>query len=84
MRKVLKIDINGFFIEDVLLKDGEVAPLDCIDVMCPQGFYKPKWNGSEWVEGLTQAEIDALKLVPQEPSEAERLDALEDAMLFII
>lgn len=66
MKKVLKIDSNGFFIEDVILKDDEITPNDCIEIFCPDGFFKPRWNGSEWVEGLTQEEIEAIKNVPVE------------------
>lgn len=61
MRKVLKIDKNGLFIEDVLIEVDEQTPADCIEIECPQGFYRPKWDGKSWVEGLTKAEIDAIK-----------------------
>jgi len=80
MRKVLKIDINGYFIEDVVLQDNETTPSGCIETPCPDGFYKPKWDGSKWIEGLTQAEIDTLNNQPLEPSEADRLSAVESAI----
>jgi hypothetical protein len=73
MRKVLRIDSNGFYIEDVILQDGKVTPTDCIEIICPDGFYKPKWNGTEWIEGLTQAEIDAIKNVVMPPTLEEQL-----------
>jgi len=80
MRKVLKIDSNGFYIEDIILQDGKAIPSDCIEITCPDGFYKPKWNGTAWVEGLAQAEIDAIKNVPVPKTDIElmqdRIDTL--------
>ena len=50
-----------------------------------QGFYIPKWNGEAWEEGATQEYIDTLKLQPQEPpTDAERIAAVESAMLDLI
>ena len=51
MKKVIKINDDGIFVEDVLLKNNEPTPSDCIETPCPNGFYKPKWDGAEWVEG---------------------------------
>jgi hypothetical protein len=73
MKKVLKIDNEGFFIEDVILQDGETTPNDCIEIECPQGFYKPKWNGKEWTEGLTQNEINTIKDTIEKPTQIETL-----------
>jgi hypothetical protein len=50
-----------------------------IDVEVPQGFYLPRWNGTDWVEGGTAPEP-----VPHDPTVDERLDSLEDVMLFLI
>lgn len=62
-------DENG----NPILEEGFVA------VECQGGFYKPKWNGTEWVEGLTQEEIQAIKnsALPTEPTLEERLQSLE-------
>lgn len=51
MKKVLKIDLNGYYIEDILIEENESIPNSCIEVICPRGFIKPKWNGSKWIEG---------------------------------
>lgn len=86
MKKVLKIDKDGFFIEDVISHE-EFIPSDCIEVECPQGFYKPRWNDDEWVEGLTPQEIEELKKIettPKQPSLEERLAALETLMMGVI
>lgn len=60
MKKAYKIDNLGFYIEDVFVDELGSLGNEYIDNYCPDGFYKPKWNGSEWVEGLTEEEI-ALK-----------------------
>ena len=57
MKLFRKIDTEtGNFLEDVLfeshptLEDGELDP-QYIEDAPSQGFYWPKWNGTEWVEG---------------------------------
>ena len=56
MKLYRKIDTTtGDFIEDVLfenhptLEDGELDP-QYIEEAPAQGFYLPRWNGTEWVE----------------------------------
>ena len=52
MKLFRKIDTTtGLFIEDVLLMDGFMGNNEFINTEALQGFYWPKWNGSEWVEG---------------------------------
>lgn len=61
MIQYLKIDDNGFYVEPVFLNDNETVPSNCIMPYAPeQRFYKPKWNGLQWVEGLSQQEIDSI------------------------
>ena len=72
MKKLLRINEDGWFIEDVLVEsvpmiDGEVDeegnmtqvpdPL-YISTPSTEGLYLPKWDGEKWVEGKTQAEVD--------------------------
>ena len=45
----------------------------------PQGLYLPKWTGTEWVEGGQAPEP-----VPQAPSEAERIETLENTLLLLM
>jgi len=69
------IDQSGFFIrDDFTANDGEIA----LDVAPAQGFYLPKWDGTQWIEGKTQAEIDAIlaQATPSEPSTDEVIDNL--------
>lgn len=63
MRKVIKIDQQGLFLEDVILNDNEVTPIDCVEIECPGGFYLPQWTDSEWTEGgiIPQVDLDAIK-----------------------
>lgn len=50
-----------------------------LEVEPAQGYYRPKWDGEKWVEGLTQEQIDAIKVqaTPIEPTIEERVQALE-------
>lgn len=75
------IDANGFLTGDVL-EGSNITPN--VTVICPDGFYKPKWNGTAWVEGLTQSEIDAVRNQPQPPTQEERLSAMEAALLSLL
>lgn len=68
---------TNLFIRDDFDYDEETEI--ALDVEPSQGLYLPKWNGTEWVEGLTEEEIQAIKdsTLPTEPSLEERLQALE-------
>ena len=79
MIKVLKINNDGLYVEDVILQDDEEIPEDCIETPCPDGFYKPKWNGTEWADGLTQSEIDAIKANEPTNIRAEAVTEMENA-----
>lgn len=89
MRKVLRIDNEGYFLGDVILKNKDIIPSDCIETHCQDGLYKPKWNGIEWVEGLSNEEINKLINTPVDKSEIEILienqkliqKALDDILL---
>ena len=64
------IDENGLFVKDDFVE--ELTDLT-IETPCPEGFYKPKWDGTEWIEGLTETEITAIKNTPIEQTEIEKL-----------
>ena len=75
MKLFRKIDTTtGNFIEDVLfeshptLEDGELDP-QYIEEAPQQGFYWPKWNGTEWVEGGQAPE--PIEPEPQAPTMEE-------------
>ena len=64
------IDSNGLFIGDDFV---DTLTEFTIETPCTESFYKPKWNGTKWVEGLTQTEIDAIKNVATPKTEIEEL-----------
>ena len=70
MKYVRLIDSDGFFIGDDFVE--ELTSLT-IETPCEGGFYKPKWDGSKWIEGLTTTEINAIKNVVTPKTEIEEL-----------
>ena len=92
MKLFRKIDpITGNFIEDVLFEshptvlDAEgntVLDAQYVEEAPKQGFYLPRWNGTEWVEGGEPLPIP--DPIPSEPTVDERLNSLEEIMLFLI
>ena len=98
MKLFRKIDtVTGNFLEDVLfeshptLEDGELDP-QYIEDAPSQGFYWPKWNGTEWVEGGVAPEPTEPE--PQVPTMEEvaialmkmqtELEATKEALDFLI
>ena len=72
MKLFRKIDtVTGNFLEDVLfeshptLEDGELDP-QYIEEVPKQGFYLPRWNGTEWVEGGVAPEPQPHELAIEE------------------
>ena len=92
MKLFRKIDTTtGNFIEDVIFEshptvlDAEGnAQLDpqYVEEAPQQGLYLPKWTGTEWVEGGEPLPIP--DPIPSEPTVDERLNSLEEVMLFLI
>lgn len=83
MKLFRKIDTTtGNFLEDVLfeshptLEDGELDP-QYIEEAPAQGFYWPKWNGTEWVEGGQAPE--PIEPEPQAPTMEQMAIALMQA-----
>ena len=73
------IDSNGYFIEDAFV--DELTEFT-IETPCPDGFYLPKWDGTQWVEGKTAEEIAAIQAsVVVEKSTDERISELETLVL---
>ena len=68
-------DLQGYFLRDdeVFNEETEIG----LDVEASQGLYRQKWNGTEWVEGLSAEEIALIVNQPtEEPIEA-RVEKLE-------
>lgn len=77
-----EIDDKGLIINNYDVNGDIEIPDGCITVQLPQPmpFHKPKWNGSEWVEGETEEEkaereekqlLESLKPSQKEISDAE-------------
>ena len=73
------IDSNGFFVRDDFVDElTEVT----IETPCSDGFYLPKWDGTQWVEGKTAEEISGiLASVVVEKSADQRISELETLVL---
>ena len=92
MKLFRKIDlITGNFIEDVIFEshptvlDAEgntILDAQYVEEAPAQGFYLPRWNGTEWEEG-GQA-LEPVEPEPQAPSEAERIEILENTLLLLM
>lgn len=55
---------------DILDENGQpIKDESMIATPCPDGLFKAKWNGSEWVEGLSDEEINNLKRIADEAAE---------------
>ena len=89
MKLFRKIDTTtGDFIEDVLFEshptvlDAEgntVLDAQYVEEAPKQGFYLPRWNGTEWVEGGVAPEP-----TPPVQTDVERIVAIEEAIDFLL
>lgn len=57
MKQVFRYDQNGFYIEPVLLQDGEPIPTDCTEIQPQDGLYKGQFVKGAWVEGMAQSDL---------------------------
>ena len=83
MKRIIDKTTNLFLRDDFYFdEETEIG----LEVEPAQGLYIPRWNGEAWEEGATQEYIDSLKTQaePIEPTEAERLEALEMLMVDIL
>lgn len=74
---------TGMYLRQSINYNDEIE--EAIEITDVQGFWKPRWNGESWEEGATQEYIDSLKTqAPEPPTDADRIAALESAMLDMI
>lgn len=59
-KHVYEINEEGYFVRDVLIREDEEVPENYIETLLPQGMFSPKWEGGQWVHGITEEEIDKL------------------------
>ena len=71
---------TGLFLRDDFTYDPETESAYEGDI--PSGFYLPRFDGTEWVEGMTAEQIQAIKdsAVPAEPTLEEKV-ALHDTKI---
>jgi hypothetical protein len=49
MKRVFKIDSDGFYLEPVILQDNEKTPMDCVEIEPTGSFIKGKFLDGAWV-----------------------------------
>ena len=76
MMRIIDSETKIFLRDDVIFDEKTEIGLE---VEPSQGLYKPKWNGTEWIEGMSAEEIALIVNQPIEetqPIEA-RVEKLE-------
>ncbi|WP_027410375.1 hypothetical protein [Anoxybacteroides tepidamans] len=86
IKQVSRVDEAGFFIEPVLVDEKDTLSPDLIKTPVPEGFYKPRWDGTQWVEGMSEEEFNQLKANQPEPSPSSdelklRVENVEGAVI---
>jgi len=56
MKLYTLLDDFGYVINAAFFNEGE-QPVNAIPELVTGNFVKAKWNGSQWIEGMTEAEI---------------------------
>lgn len=84
LRQVYKLDELGY-LKEILIKDFDeqesCTEENIVSIDPPQGLYIAKLNGIEWIEDMTQEEIDALNNIYQQPTEEEINAELDNAIM---
>ena len=68
------LDLDGLFLRDDVAYNAETEV--AIETESPQGLFRPRWDGTGWVEDMTAEQIQALKdsAVPVEPTLEEKVE----------
>ena len=82
-RQIYKIDKNGYAVETLVAEFDENG--NCIEELTgniitidpPNGLYRAKWTGIEWVEDMSKVDIDALNNIPAPPTIENRVTNTE-------
>ena len=83
MQRIINKNTKLFLRDDFVTDSNtEIA----LEVNPAQGLYRPKWNGTKWIEAMSQEEIDAMQgqTATPEPSIDERVEKLEEAVSNLI
>lgn len=73
----IELPFNQRGFDSLWLEENEEVPDSYIEAFTSGGFHYPRWNGTEWTEGLTQEEIDAEKLLSNLIPTAEQIKNAE-------
>lgn len=82
-KEVFMIDDCGYIVDkyiadfDNLGNPIKILPENVVTVSLFNGLYRPRWTGTEWVEDMSQEEIDALNNQPQPVTHEQRISDLE-------
>ena len=73
MREVYRYDTNGFYVEPVILEEGQENPENTTNVRPQDGLFQAKWDGLKWLENLLPDEIQRRLAEKGEPDDIEAL-----------
>ncbi len=79
-QEACEIDAEGFYIRKHEFQLGEAPGVTIILSKRPEGFYKPKWVMSQWTEGLTQIEVDAINIEKEKQLIQNQLNELDKVL----
>ena len=91
-KQVFELNEDGTLKDIFLISDEEIENTDKLIVTegWQDGLFEPKWDFEQekWVEGLSDEEVEQrlkeIELQQNKPSEQERIEALESALLELI
>ena len=91
-KQVFELNEDGTIKETLLMSDEEIKESNKIIVTesWQDGLFEPKWDFEQekWIEGLSNEEVEQrlkeIELQRNKPSEQERIEALESALLELI
>lgn len=85
MKQIYLYDDNHMFVGvDVVDSNIKILPVNSTDIAPPNGLYKAQFDGEQWIETITEKELSELtKIETLLPTNEERIDALEGAMIEI-
>lgn len=78
MKQVYKYDLEGNYIEPVLIDDGQEIPFNCTNQPLPQPNWKPLFKNGEWFETVTEEEKKPPVTPPQESVEDKLVQMEQD------
>lgn len=81
MAQIRAVEIDpatGLFVGDLPNHPDDVTGPHIVTTLPPEGFFIPRWDGTQWVEGKPQSEIDAIRA--QQQAKADEIAALKNEL----